>query len=104
MHHMPGGLCTAWTRSGYIFDLCIDWLIGSAPGSSLYPIWEELGIIQGRKFENPEYFAVILDEEGNRFTAWTDPDRLAEEMLRVGPEDGKFIREFTSGHQTADEE
>jgi phytoene dehydrogenase-like protein len=97
MHHMPGGLCTAWARSGYTFDLCIDWLTGSAPGSSLYPIWEELGIVQGRKFEDPEYFALILDEEGNRFTAWTDPERLAEEMLRIGPKDGKFIREFTSG-------
>jgi phytoene dehydrogenase-like protein len=96
MHHTPGGLCTAWTREGYTFDLCIDWLTGSAPGSSLYPIWEELGIVKGRTFENPEYFAVILDKDGNRFTAWTDPDRLAEEMLRVGPEDEKFIREFTS--------
>jgi phytoene dehydrogenase-like protein len=96
MHHHPGGLCTAWTREGYTFDLCIDWLTGSAPGSSLYPVWEELGIVQGRKFENPEFLALIQDEEGNRFTAWTDPDRLEEEMLRFGPKDEKFIREFVS--------
>ena len=97
MHHHPGGLCTAWTRQGYTFDLCIDWLTGSAPGSSLYPVWEELGIVQGRKFIDPEYFGIALDESGDRFTAWTDPDRLEEEMLRYGPEDGKFIHEFVSG-------
>ncbi len=97
MHHQPGGLCTAWNRSGYTFDLCIDWLTGSAPGSSLYPIWEELGIVQERKFIDPEYFGITLDETGGRFTAWTDPDKLAEEMLRIGPEDEKFIRKFVSG-------
>jgi phytoene dehydrogenase-like protein len=97
MHHHPGGLCTAWTREGYTFDLCIDWLTGSAPGSSLYPVWEELGIVQGRKFIDPDYFGIALDESGDRFTAWTDPDRLEEEMLRYGPEDGKFIHEFVSG-------
>jgi phytoene dehydrogenase-like protein len=25
-HYLPGGLCTAWKRSGYTFDYCIDYL------------------------------------------------------------------------------
>jgi phytoene dehydrogenase-like protein len=29
MHNLPGGLCTAWKRNGYVFDGCIHYLFGS---------------------------------------------------------------------------
>jgi len=45
MQNMPGGLCTSWQRQGYTIDGCLAWLVGSAPGSSFYRIWEELGAI-----------------------------------------------------------
>ena len=38
LHDKPGGLCTAWKRSGrsssggYTFDGCIEWLVGSRDG------------------------------------------------------------------------
>ncbi|MDD1712660.1 MAG: NAD(P)/FAD-dependent oxidoreductase [Methanoregulaceae archaeon] len=95
MHHLPGGLCTAWKRQGYTFDLCIHWLCGSSPGTSLYPVWEELGMVRGRTFLDPEYYTVAFNRTGERFTVWTDPDRLREEMLRIAPEDRKFIQKFT---------
>jgi phytoene dehydrogenase-like protein len=95
MHHLPGGLCTAWSRQGYTFDLCVQWLCGSSPGTSLYPVWEELGMVQGRTFLDPEYYTIAFDRTGERFTVWTDPDRLREEMLRISPEDRKFIEKFT---------
>ena len=95
MHNLPGGLCTAWNRKGYTFDLCIDWLCGSSPGTSLYPIWEELGIVQGRTFQNAEYYIMALNTSGERFTVWAEPDRLREEMIRISPEDRKFIDQFT---------
>lgn len=94
MHHLPGGLCTAWTREGYTIDLCIDWLCGSSPGTSLYPVWEELGIVQGRTFLDPEYYTVAIGRNGERFTVWTDPERLRDEMLRIAPEDRAFIDRF----------
>jgi glycine/D-amino acid oxidase-like deaminating enzyme len=28
-HTLPGGLCTAWQRQGFIFDGCIHYLFGS---------------------------------------------------------------------------
>ncbi|OPY37380.1 MAG: hypothetical protein A4E35_01296 [Methanoregula sp. PtaU1.Bin051] len=96
MHNLPGGLCTAWKRQGYTFDLCVDWLCGSSAGTSLYPVWEELGMVQGRTFQDPEYYTVAIHRNGERFTVWADPDRLREEMLRIAPEDRKFIERFIS--------
>jgi phytoene dehydrogenase-like protein len=95
MHSGPGGLCTAWKRQGYTCDLCIDWLCGSSPGSTLFPVWEELGVVQGRVFQDAEYYNVALNRTGERFTVWTDPDKLREEMIRISPEDRKFIDQFT---------
>jgi phytoene dehydrogenase-like protein len=46
MHNLPGGLCTAWERKGYIFDGCIHWLVGSSPKSGMHDLWEETGIWQ----------------------------------------------------------
>jgi phytoene dehydrogenase-like protein len=95
MHNIPGGLCTAWKKKGYTFDLSVDWLVGSSPGSSLHRVWEELGLVQGREFFKYEYYARAVDEQGNEFVAYTDPDRLEDEMLRFGPEDSRLIKSFT---------
>ncbi len=36
MHNLPGGLCTAWNRQGYIFDGCIHYLFGSRKNQLFY--------------------------------------------------------------------
>lgn len=100
MHNMPGGLCTARKKRGYTFDLCIHWLVGSSPRSSLYRVWEELGLVQGRRFHNYEYFSHAIDEEGNKLVVYTDPDRLEQEMLRLAPEDSELIRSFAADLRT----
>jgi len=97
MHNIAGGLCTAWQREGFTFDLCIEWLVGSSPKSMLYSLWEELGAVQGRQFINYEYFNHTLDEHGNRFIHYTDPDKLREHMLSFSfsQEDEVLITEIT---------
>ena len=42
MHDLPGGLCTAWERRGYVFDGCIHYLYGSGPGQPT-PLWGNWG-------------------------------------------------------------
>ena len=32
MHKIPGGLCTAWKRKGYTFDISMHMLVGSRSG------------------------------------------------------------------------
>ena len=43
MHSIPGGLCTAWKRKGYTFDISMHMLTGSRSGP-IRRMWEELGV------------------------------------------------------------
>jgi phytoene dehydrogenase-like protein len=95
MHDRPGGLCTSWKRGGYTFDGCIHWLMGSSPGANLHEVWKELHAVQEREFvEWEEYAQIRIAGEGGRrvFTVYTDPARLEQEMLRLGPQDASSIR------------
>jgi phytoene dehydrogenase-like protein len=95
IHDKPGGLCAAWTRGGYRFDGCIHWLMGSGTSSNLHRIWEELGAGELEDIEH-EIYQVALLPDGDRFSVYTDPDRLEAEILRLGPEDKAFARLLAS--------
>lgn len=92
MHNKPGGLCTAWKRKDYTFDLCVDFLIGISPHSDVYKVWEELGMVQDREFITSEDFIHVIDKQGNRFIGYTDPDKLRDHMLSFSSEDEKLIK------------
>jgi len=94
MHSAPGGLCTSWHRQGFTIDGCLHWLVGIAPSSGLYRIWEELGAIQGRRFINHEEFVRIEGINGRTFSQYTDLDRLEQQMLEIAPEDKEPIERF----------
>jgi len=91
MHDKPGGLCTSWQRKGYTIDGCLHWLVGSAPGTGLYTLWQELGALQGQQIIDMEQFYRFEDTSGKAFTLYTDINRLYTEMKQVAPEDTKFI-------------
>ncbi len=95
MHNITGGLCTAWQREGFTFDLCVHFLYGSSPKSKMYALWEELGLVQDKQFINYAYLKHDLDERGNRFISYTDPDALREHMLSFSKEDEKLINAIT---------
>lgn len=95
MHDKPGGLCTAWERKGYTFDLCIDWLTGSKPGEGLYPLWQELGALPGQEIINIERFYRVETVDGGVVEMYNDIDRLEAHLLEIAPEDEKSIKEAT---------
>ena len=70
MHGLPGGVCTSWRRDGYIFDGCLQWLMGSRPGSPLNRTWQELGALTGRDVVDHDEFLRIEGRDG------TDAGRL----------------------------
>ncbi|MBN1634298.1 MAG: NAD(P)/FAD-dependent oxidoreductase [Ignavibacteria bacterium] len=91
MHDMPGGLCTGWRRKNFTFDGCLHWLVGTSPSNPMYRMWEELGVVKGKKFFDYDYFIKVIDKEGNVFFTYTNPDRFKEQMLEYSKEDRKFI-------------
>jgi len=95
MHDKPGGLCTAWERKGYTIDGCLHWLVGSAPGTGLYRLWEELGALQGQQVIDMDQFYRIEDAEGKVFNLYCNIDRLEQHMKELAPQDAKFIDECT---------
>jgi phytoene dehydrogenase-like protein len=97
MHNLPGGLCTAWERKGYIFDGCIHWLVGSSPKSGMHDLWEETGISQGRTIIDMDEYLRLEDSSGRTLIFYTDVDRLEKHMLEFSPQDEKPIREFVDG-------
>ena len=97
MHNIPGGLCTSWQRKGYTIDGCLHWLVGSAPESSFYKIWEELGAVQKADIVNHEEFMRVEGDDGRIFILYTDIDRLEKHMIEIAPEDRDVIKEFIKG-------
>lgn len=93
-HILPGGCCTAWSRKSYIFDYCIDWLIGSAPGNDAHKVWKELGALDGKSINNFEIFNRVVDEHGQSLDFFNDPDKLEQELLAISVSDEKLIKQF----------
>ncbi len=94
MHTIPGGLMTAWKRKGFTVEGCIHWLTGSAPGSTLYPMWEEIGLIQNREIVNLDEFMRYETKAKETFIIYANLDRFQEHLLALAPEDEKVIRHF----------
>jgi len=93
MHSMPGGVCTSWKRGEYLFDHCLHWVLGSSKGSSIYGLFEELGIAENVKFYYTERFRKI-DIGSKSLTVYTNINRLEEELLRLFPDEEKAIRKL----------
>ncbi len=92
MHTLPGGLCTAWKRKGYTFDISMHILVGSKSGA-FHRMWQELGVLQDREFFYHDEMARI--ESGpKRLDICADPRRLEDQMLALSPADAHLTREF----------
>ena len=92
MHSIPGGLCTAWKRKGYTFDISMHMLSGSKAGP-LRQMWQELGVVKDRTFFYHNEVARIESGEKS-LSICTDPRRLEEQMLALSPADAKLTKEL----------
>ena len=93
-HSTPGGLCTSWKRGGYTFDGSLAGLAGSAPGSAIYRLWQELGVADGCRLFHGDEFGRVVGPAGEEFTIWSDADALEAEMNRIAPEDRAARADF----------
>lgn len=97
LHDKPGGLCTSWKRQGYTFDGCIEWLIGSTPGTAVNRIWQELGAAQGRQFVHHDVYQRVEGDDGRTLSFFTNIDRLEQHLKELAPADADVIEEFCTG-------
>ena len=89
-HFVPGGNLTGWDRDGYHIDNCIHWLTGTNPSSSLYKMWEELGVLGNVDVIQGDTL-YTYEKDGQRISLHRDLNKLKEEMLRISPEDKREI-------------
>jgi len=92
MHTIPGGLCAAWKRKGYTFDISMHNFIGSRSGI-FNQMWQELGVLKGREFFYHDELALI-ESGGKSLNICTDPRRLEEQMLALSPADAHLTKQF----------
>ncbi|MDD5686894.1 MAG: NAD(P)/FAD-dependent oxidoreductase [Elusimicrobia bacterium] len=95
MHSLPGGVCTAWKRNGYVFDGCINWLMGSSPDGYFHDLWREVGALDDTtKVVEYDVYSVVELSSGRKISIYTDPEKLEKEMLALSGEDEKEIKRF----------
>jgi len=95
MHNVPGGLCAAYERKGYTWDLSMHMLTGSCSGP-FHKMWQELGVIKNRKFHYHKEMSRIESKDGKVLKFSTDCKEFEEQMIKLSPEDAPLIKEFTS--------
>lgn len=93
-HTIPGGLCTSWKRSGYTFDYCIHYFMGSGEKQGFYVIWKDLGVIDTTEFRHIDVFGRYVGSDGTILDLFTDYRRLREHLVALAPEDTGKIGEF----------
>lgn len=91
-HTVPGGQCTGWKRDGYMIDNCVHWLTGSKPGTSLYDLWVETGVLDNGVYEKDRFYSATLD--GQVITLWRDKEKTRNELLKLSPEDADEINKM----------
>ncbi|MDX9723379.1 MAG: FAD-dependent oxidoreductase, partial [Myxococcota bacterium] len=91
-HNLPGGVCTAWNRRGYTIDGCIHWLMWTKPGSSMYEVYRELGLVDAEAFMPLTHYARFVDTlSGKSLTVDWDLNKLEAELLAISPDDAAPI-------------
>jgi phytoene dehydrogenase-like protein len=111
LNSIPGGLCTSWTghKPGmsecYVFDGCIEWLVGSSPPHPFHQMWCELLDMSSVQFVHHDIrFDLELDQadlRGERvFHLYADLERLDSYLKEIAPEDAAAIDEFIGSIRT----
>ncbi|MBN1760919.1 MAG: NAD(P)/FAD-dependent oxidoreductase [Chitinispirillaceae bacterium] len=94
MNSFPGGLCAAWKRKGYTWDISMHIVAGSRRGQ-FRRMWEELGVVGHREFYYHRELTRLEDGE-NEITIGLDRREVEKAMLAISPDDAAMIKKFTA--------
>jgi phytoene desaturase len=97
-HSVPGGVAAAWKRSDYLIDGGIHFVMGYKPGTGLYEIYRQLGIVQANRVIDLNVYGRMVDEaSGWSLEVSRDLDRLARDLVALSPTDAHLIDSLISG-------
>lgn len=89
-HGLPGGVCTAWQREGFLIDGCIHWLM-DFPELTLMEA--EVGLVDV-PYRPIDTYAQFLDPQGQPLAIDRDGLALEARLKSRYPEDAAFISGF----------
>jgi len=97
-HSVPGGVAATWKRKGYTIDGGIHFVTGYKPGTALYKLFQELGIIEANPIiEVNDYGSYIDEKRGQKFHISRDIEKLRNDLISSYPEDSTVINELIAG-------
>jgi len=99
-HSVPGGQAATWKRKGYSFDGCVHHLFGCRPGTHLYGLWNELGVMPRELAQTRECVAAMAPD-GREFIDYYDLDLLESHLKELAPADAAVIDEYLHGIRLA---
>jgi phytoene dehydrogenase-like protein len=86
-----GGLCTSKKIGDYTFDSGLSLLNALSPHSNANRIWRELSLVPNQQFIYPEELSSVYYNENSVFHAYSDPEKLKNEMLSISPDDLEIV-------------
>ena len=99
-HSKPGGVAAAWRRKDYLIDGGIHFIMGYKPGTALYEMFCELGILPVCELVEMADYGVLIDEKNNlRLEIGGDLNNLGRNLLSIAPADGTRIKDLFNGAQ-----
>ena len=97
-HAHPGGVAACWRRGEYLIDGGIHFVMGHKPGTGLYDLYRELGIVPECRFVDlPGYGRFIHEESGRSVLLGDDLDQWRAALKSLSPVDARIVDEFIAG-------
>ncbi len=96
-HSKPGGVACGWRRGDYFIDGGIHFVMGHRPGTGLYELYRQLGVIPTVDFVDMTTYGRFIDEaSGYDLVVTRDLDRLAADLKALSPVDAKIVDELVA--------
>ena len=96
-HSRPGGVAAAWRRGAYVIDGGIHFIMGHRPGTGLYDLYSQLGIVPANRFVGMTNLGRFIHEPSGRSWDVTGDLDWFRELKSLSPEDAPVIEELVSG-------
>jgi len=99
-HSKPGGVAAAWRRKDYLIDGGIHFIMGYKPGTALYEMFCQLGILPLCELVEIIDYGILIDERSNlRLEIDGNLDNLRRNLVKIAPADEPGIKELLNGVQ-----